>query len=211
MELISNKHFAYVIHYNRIKSFVRCSEIQTWTCMESETCSSAASWAHSELKARHCSSPKQPGWVRRITQCPEVYAVNKIQAFHSASYTNNKDCTKTSWACVQAPSPTKTAYEMFWREPQQESWTPVPYCTSIWGRKAEWSKRWLQLEQAIVELSQLSIENEKLKSVKICWAVVNYWESLFRTGSFLSLSLLNRTVSENIFVYADWTSFSYLN
>lgn len=89
--------------------------------------------------------------------------------------------------------------------------TAIPCCTATQARKAKHSKTRLQLEQDIVKVPQLSIENKKLKRVKICWTVLRYCESLFRTGSFLSLSLLNRTVSENIFIYANWTSFSYLN
>ena len=87
----------------------------------------------------------------------------------------------------------------------------VPFCASTPAGRAQQSKTRLQLKQGIVKVPQLSTEINKSKNVKICWTVLNYCQSLFRTGSFLSLSLFNRTVSENIFVYANWTSFSYLN
>lgn len=41
-------------------------------------------------------------------------------------------------------------------------------CASTQARKAVQSKTRLQLEQDTVKASQLSIENEKLKNVKMC-------------------------------------------
>lgn len=148
------------------------------------------------------------------------FAVVKNSSVRSFSEVSNHTLASTSSEGLDQDSLSTCATPVTcWSDlPNASEWSAaansnaaIPSCARTQARKAEQSKTCLQLEQDIVEVSQLSIENEKLNRVKICWTVLNYCESLFRTGSFLSLSLLNRTVSENIFVYANWTSFSYLN